>query len=437
MFHRARFALRFTGPVNLSVVYIRLRAAFWLVPTLCVVAAMVAAPTVAAIDAAYSATGGVLFSGGPDSARQILGVIASSVLTFAGLVFSITIVALQLASTQFSPRVLRAFLRDRHTQVGLGVFVGTYTFALLTLREVRGPDVDGQIFVPGLGVTVAVGLALASVATLMVFIHHMAQSVRVVVVIDRIAAETVHALDALYPADPQPRSWSAPVTGPTQVVAAHATGVLAYVDVADLVSFATDHDATVELLVEAGTYVIRAQPLFRVTGDVDPGHLHNLVGFESEREVSQDPAYGFRQLVDIGEKAISPAVNDPTTAVQCIDRIHALLRRIVDRRLDVGDHAVAGVLRMRVPVPGWADYLALACDELRHWGADAPRIQRRLETMLLDLAEVAVGDRLGPVDDQLELLRTSRRAHLPEYEWDAILGPGDPAERPLPSDGQE
>lgn len=425
--------------MNLSVLYTRLRAAFWLVPALCVLAAAVAAPSVAAVDRAYSRTGGLFFAGGSQSAEQILGVIASSVLTFAGLVFSITIVALQLASTQFSPRVLRSFLRDRHTQVGLGVFVGTYTYALLTLREVRGPDVQGAVFVPGLGVSVGVALALASVATLMVFIHHMAQSVRVVVVIERIMHETVHALDALYPEDADAAPAGTPVAGRQRTMVSRHTGVLAYIDVADLVDFASDHDLTVELLVEAGTYVIAGQPLFTVTvsgadGDTALDHLHSLVGFESERETGQDPAYGFRQLVDIAEKAISPAVNDPTTAVQCLDRLHAMLRRIVRRPLDVGDHARDGVLRLRIPMPRWADYLALACDELRHWGADAPRIQRRLEMMLRDLAEAVDDDRRSAVDAQLALLHLSRRENLASYEWDAILGPGDPAERSLSSD---
>lgn len=424
--------------MNLSALYVRLRAAFWLLPAACVLAATVAASLMSQLDARFSSTGGVLFNGGPDSAQQILGVVATSVLTFAGLVFSITIVALQLASSQFSPRVLRSFLRDRYTQLGLGVFVGTYTFALLTLRQVRGADAGGAIFVPGLGVTVAVALALTSVATLMVFIHHMAQSVRVVVVIDRIVDETVRALDALYPAVPRTTTHvlSRRVDGPRRIVDAHSTGVLSYIDVGDLVGYAKHRDVTVELLVEAGSFVIAGQELFRVTGDaeLDVGHLRSLVSFESEREVSQDPAYGFRQLVDIGEKAISPAVNDPTTAVQCIDRLHALLRRIAPRTLAVGDHVVDGVLRLRVPMPSWADYLALTCDELRHWGADAPRIQRRLETMLLDLSGVVGDDRADAVADQLALLRTARQARLPEYEWDAILGPGDPAERPLPSE---
>lgn len=421
--------------MNPSELFLRLRAAFWLLPATCVLVAGVAAPLVAQIDERYARASGLLFSGGPTSAQQILSVVASSVLTFAGLVFSITIVALQLASTQFSPRVLRSFLRDRHTQLGLGTFVGTYTYALLTLREVRSSDASEGLFVPGVGVTVSVVLGLVSVATLMLFIHHMAQSLRVVVVIDRILVETRAALDRLYPDRPRTvtgQPLPSHAAGTRRVIEARGTGVVAYVDIDDLVGHARDRDLTIELLAGSGSFVIAGQPLLRVTGegDLDARHLRSLVGFESEREVGEDPAYGFRQLVDIAERAISPAVNDPTTAVQCIDRLHALLRRIATRPLAVGDHIVDGVLRLRMPMPSWADYVALACDELRHWGADAPRIQRRLELMLLDLEGLVDDDRREAVAQQLELLRTSRREHLPTYEWQAIVGPGDPAERP-------
>jgi uncharacterized membrane protein len=421
--------------MNLSALAVRLRAAFWLVPAVCVLAALVSAPLIARLDALVSPDGGTWFGGGAESARQILGVIASSVLTFAGLVFSITIVALQLASTQFSPRVLRSFLRDRYTQVSLGLFIGTFNFALLTLREVRGADAAAGEFVPGLSVSMTVVLALASVTAAMVYIHHMAQGVRVVVVADRIAAETRRSLDHLYPDTPPTQDTPAVASmapGRRRLVNAEATGVLFYIDTEDLVETAVEHDLTIELLMDPGSYVIAGQPLFQITGraEFDTGPLHDLVDFESERDIGQDPAYGFRQLVDIAERAISPAVNDPTTAVQCIDRIHALLRRIAKRDLAVGSHVVNGVLRLRVPMPDWVDYIGLACDELRHWGGDAPRIQRRLQTMLRDLRDHVDDDRRPAILEQMRLLEYSRHDDMPEYEWDTILGPGDPAERP-------
>lgn len=430
-----RLRARSVSAMTLRELALRLRAAFWLVPAACAVGAGALALLLARVDRAFgdSPELGVLYGGGPDSARQMLGVIASSVLTFAGLTFSITIVALQLASSQFSPRVLRSMLRDRWTQAALGVFVGTFVFALLTLREVRGGAL-GTGFVPGLGVTVSLLLALASIAALMGFINHMAQSIRVVTVIDQITAETRRSVDHWYDATPRSKTTAAVTPhadGPRRIVDADRSGVLIWYDIDGLAGVAEQHDSTVELLVAPGTYVIAGQPLLRVTGagEFDDGMLRSQLSFGSERETNMDPAYGFRQLVDIAERALSPGVNDPTTAIQCIDRLHQLLRRIATRNLAMGDRAVDGVLRLRVHDPSWADFVALACNEIRHWGAASPRVCHRLDGMLHDLRLVVDADRDDVLERQLELLTARRREALPDIEWQAALGPGDPAER--------
>ena len=174
----------------------RVTQAFWAIPALGAVLAAVTALVTVWLDRSYGGSGGLLYGGGPDSARAILQTVATSVLTFAGLAFSITIVALQLASSQFSPRVLTSLLRDRWTQSALGVFVGTFVYALADAREVRGGD---QPFVPGLGVGLVVLLGLAAIGALVGFIQHMAQSLRVGTIIDRIFAQTKNALQAWYP----------------------------------------------------------------------------------------------------------------------------------------------------------------------------------------------------------------------------------------------
>ncbi len=419
--------------MTLQSIVLRLRAALWFVPACCAVVAAVLAPLLARLDALFGADSGILYAGGPDSARQMLGVVASSVLTFAGLTFSITIVALQLASSQFSPRVLRSFLRDRWTQWAMGVFIGTFVFALLTLREVRGSDAGGGAFVPGLGVTVTLVLGLASIAALMGFIHHIAQSIRVVTVLGQIVGETATALDRWYPDEPRMRTsvgLADPAPGPRRLVASPRTGVLNWYDRDGFVRHATDDDLTIELLPAAGSYVVRGQALLRVTGhgELDERRLLSEVGFGAEREIGMDPAFGLRQLVDIAERALSPGVNDPTTAVQCIDRLHGLLRRVATRDLAVGDHVVDGVLRLRVPVAAWGDLVGLASDELRHWGAASPRVLQRLEAMLTDLWALVDEDRRDVLEQQLGLVH-ARRDELPAGEWAAATGPGDPAER--------
>lgn len=401
----------------------RLTTAFWAIPAAGAVGSGLLALLTAWVDREYGDRSGVLYGGGPDSARTILQTVATSVLTFAGLTFSITVVALQLASSQFSPRVLSSLMRDRWTQGALATFVGTFVYALLMLREVRGGE---ESFVPGLGVGVTLLLGLASIAALVGFIHHMVQSLRVVTIIERIASETREALDGWY-AD-EPVGHGRVVQGGRHVLDSKTDGVLAWYDRDALVGLAVQHDLTVELLVPSGAWVVAGRPVMALHGAAEPDvDLPSVVGLGRERETVRDPSYGFRQLVDIAERALSPGVNDPTTALQCVDRMHALLARIVDRDLAVGDTVVDGVVRLRLPVPRWEDYLGLACDEIRHWGADSLRVHRRLEAMLRHLESVAPAERVEPVRRQLEALM-SRREGAVAQEWDRFSTHGDPAE---------
>jgi uncharacterized membrane protein len=403
----------------------RVTQAFWALPALGAVLAAAAALVTARLDREYGGAGGLLYGGGPDSARAILQTVATSVLTFAGLTFSITIVALQLASSQFSPRVLTSLLRDRWTQSALAVFVGTFVYALLMLREVRGGD---EPFVPGLGVGLVVLLGLFAIGALVGFIQHMAQSLRVVTIIDRIFLQTKRALDAWYPDERSAEPDGRLADGPRTLVRARGDGVLTWFDRDELVKCAKAEDLTVELLVPAGTWVAEGENLLAVHGTAESAEsFSGLVALGRERETSRDPSYGFRQLVDIAERALSPGVNDPTTAVQCLDRMHSLLRRIAGRELAVGDTVVDGVVRLRVPAPDWADYLGLACDEVRHWGAGSLRVHRRMESMLRDLRAVAPGLRAEAVDAQLELLGRRRQDEV-AAEWPAVARSGDPAE---------
>ena len=397
----------------------RLDDAFWAVPAACVVGSVALALGLIQLDESLQRRGdGIFFAGGPSSARSLLGAISSSMLTLTALVFSVTLVVLQLASSQFSPRVLRTFLHDRRIQLTLGVFTATFVYALVVLREVRGDEGLLGSFVPGVAISVAFGLTVVSVAVLVAYIHHITQSIRVVNIIAKIAGETSETIEREHDADIE---WS-PAPGehlpPFRVVPAQRAGVVVVVQEDQLVELARRAGARLRLVPRVGEFVPRGAPLLEVRGGdgLDDEALRKAVLLDHERTLRQDVAFGFRQLVDIAEKALSPGINDPTTAVQCLDQIHDLLRQLSGRPYPTGAHLDEdGQLRLYVPSACWDDHVALALDEVRHWGAGSLQIQRRIRSLLVDLLEVAPPARRGPLQRQLELLE-ARAEDLPRIE---------------------
>ena len=361
------------------------------------------------------------FAGGPESARSLLSAIASSTLTLTALVFSITIVVLQLASSQFSPRVLRTFLRDHRSQVTLGVFLGTFVHALLVLRQVRGEDGSVEQFVPGLSIFASFVLVLVSVAFFVQYIHHIAGSIRVIEIIGRIFKETVGSIDRNHPdEDEDPDSHEPPAHSPTSVVQAGSQGVVTSIELNRLANVAQEAQVTLVVVPRAGDFVAEGMPLVEVygTADVDESRVRSALVLSRERDLAQDPAFGFRQLVDIAERSLSPGVNDPTTATQCLDHIHALLRQLAPRpitaRTCVSDD---GFLLALAHQPSWEDYVRLGLDEIRHWGAGSLQIHGRIEELLNDLATVTPPNRREVLTEQRRLL-SLRREDLPAAERD-------------------
>jgi uncharacterized membrane protein len=398
----------------------RLRTGFWFIPLLAVLAGWAGSALVHALDEQLGGDrpGWLAFDGTPAQASQILGTIAGSILTFTGIVFSITAVALQLGSSQFSPRALRNFLRDRLTQWTLGVLVATFTYSLLALRYVDPDAAPGDAAVPGLSVTLALGLVLASLVAFVFFVDHLAHSIRVVSIIERVAGETRKAIrDTLPLADPGPPA-SVPDRPPDQLVTwERGPGVILDYDADDLVEVARSSGALLRCIHHVGEYVPSRAPaveVWRVDADdaggspgriVDERAVLRAVGTGIERTMAQDPVFGFRQLVDIAERALSPAVNDPTTAVQALHRLHDLLRRIATRPQPTGVATDAsGVPRLIVPVPEWDDYVRLACTEIRQYGASSVQVARRMRTMLDDLLTVAGPEQAPVLEHELTLL---------------------------------
>lgn len=400
------------------------RTSLWVVPSIAAVMALVLARMLPAFERTLHLEkhAWYLFAGEPDSARELLSTIASSMMTFTALVFSITILVLQLASSQFSPRVLRTFLEDGATRGAIATFVGTFVYAMALLPEVHSEGAVGGRVLPALSVYVAFALVLVSVAVFIHYIHRMAHSIRSVHVVRRVAQDGAACIEELYPegATEEPEgAEGAPRDEPTQMVHhGDEGGVLAAVDDERLLALATEHGAIIELVPQPGDFVVRRSPLLRVwsTHEIDEEALRRAVAIEPERTPHQDPAFALRQLVDIAERALSPGTNDPTTAVQAIDRITDLMSALATRAFPSPNRLDAdGQLRLILPRPNWEDLVRLAFDEIRQYGQGSIQVLRRLRAALEGLAALCSTSRRAVVLAELaELDRLARE--LPPFD---------------------
>lgn len=381
---------------RLSALLERLRTGFWALPTCCVAVAVALALGLVRLDRALSDGfgGRITFGAGADGAREVLSAITTSMITFTGLVFSITIVVLSLSSSQYSPRVLRTFLRDRQTQVSLGIFIGTFVYAVLVLRTVSG--LDDATFVPAVATTFGVAPLLLSVGAFVAYIHHVTTMIQASSILASISAETRQALERELPIGlPSTPAVVRPQGVPVAQLPAPRSGVFVDVDVDAVVRHARQADLVLVSHLHFGAFVPEGAPLVAVhrgdPSDLDATAVVRAFGLARERTLQRDVAFGFRQLADIAAKALSPGVNDPTTAVEALDGLHDLLRRLATRALPTGVHAdEEGRIRLYLPPPGFADFLALALDEAEQYGADSLQVQQRITALLDDVHAAAL-----------------------------------------------
>ena len=407
-----------------------LNNSLWFVPMLLIVGYGALAQGIVAFDGALEAWVPYSFTGGATSAQDLLSTIAAAILSMSTLVLSVTIVALQLASQQFSPRVMRTFFRDRGTKVAIGMLLGTFVYSILVLRSVVPRSDSLDQFVPSVAVSVAFALTLLSLGVFIFYVNHVAHAIRVVHIIESVAIETRETIVDLMVAGTVPDPATLP-GGPPDVVLANPQrpGMVTGIDNAGLVALARRHRCCIGIVPYVGDFVPLGAPLARVW--FDPGcddapsaeQVRDQIALSRERTMSQDAAFGFRQLVDIAEKALSPGINDPTTAVQALDQIHDLLRRLAVADYPTGYYVdEPGALRAMRPTHRWEDYLNLALTEVRQYGAGSIQVQRRLSAALADLqlATVDAPLRAKAVDEHRKLLDRS-----------VITGLTDPHDRAL------
>jgi uncharacterized membrane protein len=372
----------------------------WIIPSLGVLAGIALSLVTVAIDRRNE--NGLLAQsivGNATDAQSILTTIATAVVTLTSIVLTVTLVAVQLAMGQFSPRIVRALLDDRGDQFAIAVFGATFTFSVFSLRAIEtGP---GGEAVPGLTVLTALALAAASSFALLVFVHHAAQQLRVGTLVDLVGNELRAQLERRFPPEPGLRE-------DASVLLSRRAGNVIHCDRDALVAEARRVGCTLELVPMMGDFVTRGAPLVRVQGDgarLDRERVRRLIAIDNERTHTDDPAYGFRKLVDVAQRALGTSSNDATTAVQLVNRLHDCLRQIADRPFPNGHvRDEDDELRLIERVLDWDGYVRLAFDEIRLAAGGYPQVTRRLEAALTDLKRVAPEDRQPALDRQLRLL---------------------------------
>jgi uncharacterized membrane protein len=387
------------------------RNSAWLVPAAAIPVALVVSPLVRWFDD-WARWPGMGYT--TEGARSLLSAITPASLTWIVLILSILLLSVQLASSQFSPRLIGGLLARRPVKVCLFVFVFSYVYCAGVSGRVEGR-------VPQLGVLIAIVSTLVSVGAGLYLIDYMAQELRPVRLLARTATAGRAVIEQAYPnvlsddpaaADDPPPGERPVLPEPCATVAHTArSGVLLAMDLRGLFELAQRAGGAIEVGPQVGDFVARGDPIFRVhpsLAGIDVRRLRASLAFGTERTLEQDPAFAFRILVDVASKALSPAINDPTTAVLAIDQVHTLLRQVGLRRLDTGEvRDAAGNLRLLYRTPDWDDFVLLAVTEVRQYGSGSIQVARRLGAMLENLIVALPRSRTAALAEQLRLLHAS------------------------------
>lgn len=431
-----------TVRTRLLALWDRLRSSYWFVPALLVVSSALLALLATSIDHRFGdeMEGLRLFAGTPEGARAMLSTLAGAQINLAGLTFSITIVALTVASQQYGPRLLRNFMRDVGNQVVLGTFVATFVYCVLVQGQVRnGEDAS---WVPALSLAIAVALALASLGVLIYFIHHVSSSMQVSTLIAAVGGEVDLAIGTLFPEEigsgspgAEPEDELLPDEDADRVQACEI-GYLQAIDLDGLMTLARDRDLLIRLECRPGDRVVPGSAVASVwpgltDGVADAVNRALIVG--AQRTSVQDLEFSIDQLVEIAVRALSPGTNDPFTAITCIDRLAASLCQLASRvipspvRRDPDGRA-------RVIARPWSFRGALdsAFDQIRQYGRSAPAVTiRLLEALDLIAGHLRRDDDLAAVRRQVEMVGRGESAIEEQLDRVALRQRLDRAQKTL------
>ena len=361
-------------------------------------------------------------------ARALLETVVTLNISFLVFTFGSLLVAIQVAGGQYTPRIIATtLLRDNAIRVTVGYFVFTMLFSVRALIKM------GDAEVPQFNVFVGGVLGLLSMAVFLYLIDYAARLLRPVAIVHRLGGSGLEVIRSVYPSTeslPRPEAASQRLVAPQRTLChAGTSGIVLAVDIAGLVERARRADGIIEFVPQVGDFLAVDEPLFRLYGGataIDDRQLRGAVALGSERTMDQDPTFAFRILVDIAIKALSSAINDPTTAVLALDQLHRLLRLVGLRRISGEDVFDAdGALRLVYRTPNWQDFVHITCTEIRHCGAGSVQVVRRLRSLLENLLETLPPRRHAELRQQLGLLDRTIADHYAFPEDLALARIGD------------
>ncbi len=398
---------------------------FWVVPLLYAAGAVIVSIVLPRIENRFLSHFTTTIS--VSSAIAFYSSVATGMLALTGIVFSLLFVMVTFSASAYSPRMVLWIARDRSLSHSLGIFTATFIYALVALAWV---DRNHSGVVGQLSATCIVLLLFSSIAVLGYLVQRIGL-LRISNILAAIGNNGREVIRELYPRPeegarnsargPQPPPARAELPPVTQTVL-HSGDPRAVdaVDIESLLSMAERAGVVIEIVSPVGDMVFAGMAILNVRGaggTLPERDLRNAIRLETERTFAQDPKYLFRLLVDISIRALSPAINDPTTAVQALDQITDLLGRLGRRDIDIGrQYGADGALRLTMPMPSWEDYLSLACDEIRLYGATSAQVMRRMRAMLNDLIDAVPPDRRPALDRQIALLDRSIERSFPDGE---------------------
>jgi len=400
-----------------------IRNSLWILPALSIPIALL---TVSLL-ARYELATGSQMKVSAETVRALMNTVAASTFTLVVLVSSAVLLAVQLASAQLTPRIIAMVYRNPYQKTAFALFLFTFTFSCGVLARIDDSA-------PRIASYVAAYCFLADLALFILFIDTLGKMLRPSSAVRMVALSGRSVIRNVYPSllqedSPPPEPTGAMSDEHSRVVLSTTDGAVLAFDTRGLVALAEPSNCIIELVPEVGQFIAIGDPLFRIHkpgGEIADSSLLHSVAIGAERTPEQDPLFAFRILVDIAAKALSPAINDPTTAVLAIDQIHHLLRDVGKRYLAEGREVDRnGHLRLMYRTPNWEDFVLLGTTEIRQYGRDSIQVQRRLQAMLKDLVETLLARRAPVLQKELALLATSSKRAFPDLADQNLAGSGD------------